>query len=124
MLGKQPVDLRERFGGTYRIEHDPAAIHEPGGRKNPWYFTIPCRNGHIYPHSDRLLALWWESSVRLDVKCPALRLHLDGDDEKVYLFAPKDFADVAQVAHPKRRRRLTASQRQKAIQRLRAFQFS
>jgi hypothetical protein len=31
---------------------------------------------------------------------------------------------VATVAYPKRRRRLTPSQRQKAIQRLRSFQFS
>jgi len=120
----KPRDLRELAGSTYRIELDPAASHEPGGRKNPWYFTIPCRNGHIYPQSDKLLALWWESSVRLDRQCPALTLYQDGDDEKTYLFAPEDFEEVAKVTHPKRRRRLTPSQRQKAIQRLRTFQFS
>ena len=120
----KPVNLKERFGDSYRIEHDPAASHEPGGRKNPWYHTIPCRNGHIYPHSDKLLALWWESSTRLDRQCPALTLYQDGDDEKTYLFNPEDFEEVARIAHPKRKRRLTSSQRQKAIQRLRAFQFS
>ena len=119
----KPVNLKEQFGDAYRIEHDPAALCEPGGRKNPWYFTIPCRNGHIYPHSDTLLALWWESRVHLDKQCPALALYQDGDDEKVYLFAPEDFDEVAKVVHPKRRRRLTPSQRLKAIQRLRAFQF-
>ena len=120
----RPIDLRVCFGDRYRIKLDPAAFCEPGGRKNPWYFTIPCRNGHIYPHSDKLLALWWESSVRLDRQCPALTLYQDGDDEKTYLFNPEDFEEVAKIAHPKRKRRLTPSQRQNSIQRLRSFQFS
>ncbi len=120
----KPINLKALFGHTYRISHDPAAYHEPGGRKDPWLYVIRCRKGEIYPHSDKLLALWWESSVRLDQKCPVLTLHLDGDDEKVYLFASEHFDEVAKVCHPKRKRRLTPSQRQKAIQRLRSFQFS
>ena len=118
----KPTDLRELAGSIYRISHDPAAFHEPGGRKNPWLYIIPCRKGRIYPHSDTMLALWWESSARLDLKCSALTLYLDGDEEKDYLFAPGDFEEVAKVAQPKRRRRgrtLTEPERQKAIERLR-----
>jgi len=84
------IDLKAHYGQTYRIAHDPAAFHEPGGRKDPWLYIIPCRKGHILPHSDTELALWWESSARLDRVCPALRLYQDGDEEKVYLFDPAD----------------------------------
>ena len=117
-----PVNLKDIAEDTYRIQHDSAAFCEPGGRKNPWLYIIPCRKGHIHPHSATHLALWWESSARLDHKCSALTLYLDGDDEKVYLFAPGDFDEIAKVAHPKRRRRgrtLTEQERQKALERLR-----
>jgi hypothetical protein len=51
----QPIDLKARYGDTYRIQHDPAAFHEPGGRKDPRLYVIPCRRGHIYVHSDTRL---------------------------------------------------------------------
>jgi len=122
----KPIDLRKLAGTTYRLEHDESAFMEPGGRKDPWLYVIPCRKGHIYPHSDTLLALWWESTTRLDHKCPALELYQDGDDEKTYLFLPEDFEEVAKLAGAKRRRKgrtLSASERQKAIERLRPHRF-
>ena len=121
-----PPDLRALFGSRYRIAYDPAASDEPGGRKDPWLYIIPCRKGHIYPHSSDRLALWWESKARLDRQCPALTMHLDGDDEKVYLFRPEDFPAVAKVARPARKRKgrpLTAEERRKAVTRLRQHWF-
>lgn len=122
----KPINLRTKFGKTYRIEHDPAAKYERAGKKNPWLFIIPCRKGHIYPHSDKLLALWWESSARLDTKNPALKLYLDGDAEKVYLFSPDDFDIIKSVAHPSRTRKgrkLSPAAREAAIERLRQYRF-
>jgi hypothetical protein len=103
-MAKPPINLHELFGARFRIEHDPAAFHEPGGRKDPWLYIIPCRKGNIYVHSDTRLALWWESRKRLDLACPELELYQDGDLEKVYLFRPEDFEAVARVAMPRRRR--------------------
>jgi hypothetical protein len=121
-----PINLKELAGNTYKLSHDPAAKQEPGGRKDPWLCIIPCRKGHIYPHSDKLLALWWESTTRLDLRCPALELYQDGDDEKTYLFRPEDFDRVAKMVGAKKRkqgRNLSESERQKAIERLRPHQF-
>ena len=101
-MAKPPIDLRERFGSRYRIERDPAAKDEPGGRKDPWFYVIPCRKGHIYPHSFDRLALWWESSARLDRQCLALTLYPDGDDEKVYLVPPSGFPRRSQGRHAPR----------------------
>jgi hypothetical protein len=124
--GKGPIDLKTRYGHTYRIQHDPAAFHEPGGRKDPWLYVIPCRKGHIYVHSGTQLALWWNSRKWLDPICPELELYQDGDEEKVYLFRPEDFEAVAKVAMPRRRRQgrpLSPVERQEAVQRLRQHWF-
>jgi hypothetical protein len=120
----KPIDLRDLAGSIYRLNHDESAFHEPGGRKNPWLFVIPCRKGHIYPHSDTHLALWWESTTRLDKSHPVLELYQDGDDEKVYLFKPEHFEKVARMAGAKKRRKLNPAQRQAAILRLRPYQKS
>lgn len=122
----KPIDLRKQYGKTYRIEHDPAALHERAGKKNPWLFIIPCRKGHIFPHSNKHLALWWESSARLDVKTPALKLYQDGDGEKVYLFSPDDLDQIIPVAHPSRTRKgrkLSPEARKAAIARLKQYRF-
>jgi hypothetical protein len=83
---------------------------------------IPCRRGHVCVHSGTRLALWWESSARLDMRCPYLTLYLDGDDEKVYLFAPEDFEAIAELAGARKRRTLDPAQREAAIPRQQAFQ--
>lgn len=122
MAGNTPLDLRALYSDICRIGHDPAASHEPRGRKDPWLYVIPCRSGHIYPHSDSQLALWWESSARLEVRYTFLTLYQDGDEEKTYLFDPEHFPEVAKLAGARRRRTLDPAQREAAILRLQSFQ--
>lgn len=122
MSTAKPIDLKSLCGQTYRIQHDPASIHEPGGRKDPWLYVIPCRRGHIYPHSASKLALWWESTARMDFRYPFLTLCQDGDEEKTYLFNPEDLPKAAGLAGARRRRRLSRMQREAATLRLQPFQ--
>lgn len=121
----EPINLHKLFGDIYQITLDPAAAHDPGGRKNPWYQTIPCRKGNIFPHSDKLLALWWESTGLF--KQPFLTIYQNGDGEKVYLFKPEDFVKVFKLVGPKRRRKgkkLSPAARKAAIARTRPHRFT
>jgi hypothetical protein len=73
----QPIDLKARYSDTYRIQHEPAGFHEPGGRKDPWLYVISCRKLDIHVDSDTRLGLWWGSRKRLDPLCPKLELLQD-----------------------------------------------
>jgi hypothetical protein len=122
----KPIDLWDLYGHRCRIQRDPAALHEKGGRKDPWLYIIPSRKGHIFPHSDTKLALWWESAKYLDRICPHLELYQDGEDEKVYLFEPQHFDQVAKMVKPRKRRtgrKLTEDEKQAAALRLKPHRF-
>ncbi len=108
-----PIDPKARLGDRYRIGQDEAADHETGGRHDPWLYTIPCRYGHIYPHSDRLLAVYCDRRGVLSKLrwIEGLIPHQIGDDEAIYLFEPERFDAVAAVVHPRRRRRLSEKHR-------------
>jgi hypothetical protein len=55
---------------------------------------------------------------------PCVRIEQDANDGLTVSFAAEHFGDVAQIARPKRRRQMTADQRQAAVDRLARFQFS
>jgi len=107
------INLKLDYGVKYRVGHDPAALMEPGGRKDPWLFTISCSNGHIYPHSAEELTYWQNGGRRLDGKYPFLRIYQDGQDERTYLFSPSDFKKVAAVVRPAKKRQLSDAARAK-----------
>ena len=112
----QPLNFRQLYGHRHRIVLDESALCEPGGKDDPWYFQIPCRFGHIYPYSDKLLAFYFDG---YGVRAKLHRKHRDietrqwGDTEVVFLFTPEQFPVVAQYAKPKRRRRLSDEHRRK-----------
>jgi hypothetical protein len=103
-----PLNLNELYGKRYRIKHDPAAELEPGGKRDPWLFIIPCKYGHIYPHSDRLLAVWVEGAkIRRSIKAkfPGLECRNWSDNgEAVFLFPPDVFDRIAGIVRPWKRR--------------------
>lgn len=116
----QPINLKELFGNKYRIEHDPAAAYEQGGKRDPWLFIIPCKYGHIYPHSDKLLAVWIDgSNIRKrfmdafpDLEC----VNWSDTGEAIFLFPPGIFEGIAKILKPKKRpgvRKLSPEHREK-----------
>ena len=116
-LELRPIDLRQLYGEYFRIQLDEAAECEPGGRNNPWYYQIPCKFGHIYPVSDKLLGFWCESGTirgRLHREHPEIDVTNWSDDgEAIFLFTPNQMDIIAKYARPKKKRKLSEEHRQK-----------
>lgn len=102
-----PINLEAEFGRRWRIELDEAA---GGRRKDPWLFTIPCRNGHLYPAGhDRIGAATNRSGaiVRKLRAIPGAVVEADGSDGANVTFAPAVIRYVARVMKPRSRRKLS-----------------
>jgi hypothetical protein len=106
------IDLKQLAGKRYRLDYDPARQKRDD---DPWLLTIPCRHGHIYPHSAELLGIATNTrttGLKL-AKLPGVEMWQDGDDGCNLTFPPHVFAKVASVVKPKRRKVLSEEQRQK-----------
>jgi hypothetical protein len=102
-----PIDLQAEFGRRWRIELDEAA---GGRRKDPWLFTIPCRNGHLYPAGpDRIGAATNRPGaiVRKLRAIPGVVVEADGSDGANCTFTPAAIRYVAWVMKPRSRRKLS-----------------
>jgi hypothetical protein len=113
------LNLRERFGRHYRIAFDPC--YDPKGvpraKLDPWYMTIPCRLGTIYPVGGDRLAVevdYHPHVARKLAALPGAALTQNGDREKTFTFPAALFDQVAAVVRPYRRRRVSEAQRQAA----------
>ena len=115
------VNLRERFGHTYRIDHDPAffAEHGPHGRAHePFLMTIPCMHGEIYSHGGELLAVATKRRggiSRTIAASPGVTVVQDADDGITATFHVDLFDEIAAIVRPKRRRYLTAEHKAKLL---------
>lgn len=124
------IDLKEQFGGYYRVTYEPnyvAELGERSRRQNSWLLTIPCQHGHIYPHGGELLGASSNHRGRIANRLAALpfvRVVQDGDDGVNVVFHVADFDAVAAILKPRRRRRLSPQQVAERTQRLRKYQFS
>lgn len=117
------IDLRDRFGRDYHIGLDPAADR----RGDPWYFTLPCRKGVIYPFGGDLLAveiIGHPVIARRVGNIPGVRLHQDGDSEETYVFHAELFLSVAVLVLPRKRRRLSDEDRERLVQAGASFRFT
>lgn len=121
------VNLRETYGDRYRIALDESAYHAEGGKKDPWYFQIPCVFGHLYPYSHSLIAFYCASRIirnRFHKEHPEIEVRQWADDgEAVFLFAPEQFELAAEYAKPKRKRRISDDQRQRLVEMGREHRF-
>jgi hypothetical protein len=123
------VNLRERFGRRYRVEYEESyyAQHGPRARTDdPWLQIIPCQAGHIYPWGGSTLAASTNGrgpTANKLMALPGTTVHQDGSDGMTILFPVERFAEVAALMHPKRRRQMTAEQRQAAAERLAKYAF-
>lgn len=124
----EPINLMTRFGKQYRIAFDPGydPKHRPKDKLDPWAMEIPCERGTIYPHGGNDLAVMVDYrpiTARKLAAIPGVVLVQDGDQEKTFVFPVELFKTVAKAVKPRRKRRLTAEQKQKAAERLKAFRF-
>jgi hypothetical protein len=104
------IDLEERFGRRYRIEDEESCRAQYGRRaevNDPWLKVILCRGGHIYPWGASTLAAATDRPGRAARKLaalPTVSLVQDGSDGVTVLFDVADFATVAKIMRPRRRR--------------------
>ena len=122
------VDLWRRYGDRFVVSTDPA--YQTTGIRHasldPWYFQLPCKFGTIYPHGGSTLGVFVDYHSRIAARVgqlPGVRLWLDGDAEKTYLFPVSLFEEVARIVKPRKRRRQTPEQRASSAERLRQYQF-
>lgn len=114
------INLKERFGKRFRIRT------EDGQRTTaPWLYLIPCRNGEIGPFGGELLQACTNRRGNLprlltDAGCTITQ---DGDDGVNATFHVRDFAKVARVMRPRRRRQMTEEQKRVARERLAGYAF-
>src|SRR4051812_13664113 len=106
----QCLDLKERYGKRYRIDVDPAYYVQYGrnGRTyDPWFYQIQCKHGAIYAHGGAMLGS--STNCRGAVAgrlaaLPCVRVVQDGTDGINAVFHVDDFAVVAALLKPRRRR--------------------
>lgn len=111
----QCIHLLERFGDRYKVGlEEPATCFS-----DPWYHTIPCKYGHIYPHGDDELGFASNTNGPIAARVsdlPFARVAQAGGDGVNMVFDVQYFDQVAEIVKPKRRRRLAGHDRQRLIE--------
>ena len=118
---KKPIDLKEVYGDKFKITIDESASHDGESKKDPWNFQIPCKFGHIYPISNKLLGFFCESSkiaTKIKRNLSKITIAQEGDFEAVFAFTPIQFDSIAQYAQPRKRRRYSDEYRKELTERL------
>ena len=104
------VNLKKRFGDRFRVTYEESyyAQYGPNARiEDPHFMILLCRNGHIYPHGGKTLAVSTDRrgpiAKRLaDLDC--VTVVQDGDDGITATFDVSDFDRVAEVMRPRKAR--------------------
>lgn len=117
------LDLKQLFGKLYRVTREASyhAEHGPNAvRKDPWNYILLCRHGHIYPQGGNRLAAATNNrgiiANRLkEMAC--VEVLQDGTDGVNVAFDVQDFARLAEIMQPRKRRQLTEEQKQKCKER-------
>jgi len=122
----EAINLKRRFYRRYRVTYEESywAEYGPGARvEDPWLMILLCRYGHIYPHGGQMLAVSVDGHPNVAGRLRRLsccRVHQDGDfEELAVIFDVADFAQVAEIMRPRRRRQVSPAERE----RLRAIGF-
>src|SRR2546426_709429 len=97
-----PINLREKFGHRYRIEHAPA---HRGRKDHPWLQIIPCKRGHIYPHGGNLLGVATNgrgSTAKAIARLQGVTVLQEGEDGINAVFPVELLPHVAKLVKPRR----------------------
>lgn len=115
------IDLRERFGRTYRISYDEAyeAEHGEHGRaEDAWLQIIPGRKGHVYPHGGDKLGVATNGrgpTAKRLLAVPGVFVVQEGSDGINATFAVEALPTVAEIVGLKRKRRLSPEARARLV---------
>ena len=114
------INLKERFGRRYRVTYEESYRADRGDSAraaDPWLMIVPCRYGHIFPHGGNMLAASVDGHPNVAGvlrRLPCCRVHQDGDfGEVTIVFDVGDFAKVARIIRPRRRRQVSAVERER-----------
>jgi len=115
------VDLRERFGGRYRLiwEAEGATRAQWAAGARAWLLQVSCRYGVIYPVGGALLAAWTDQP-RIGARLRALPgvISARGDLEVTVTFHVDQVEAVFALLRPRRRRQVSSNQRARLLARL------
>lgn len=106
------INLLQRFGARYRIEFDPAydAKHRPRAVLDPWYMTIPCLYGEVFPYGGNELVAEVRGHPVIRKRLSTLdcvTVHQLGDNEVSVRFTVADFDRVVSILRPRKRYKLS-----------------
>jgi hypothetical protein len=113
------IDLRQQYSSRFRMGCDPSCerVHH-NDACDPWNALVLCQHGHIYPHGELLLGAATNNRGPIAnslAALPCVRVTQDGDDGINVVFDASDFAKVAAIMKPRRRRTLSPEQRAKLV---------
>jgi hypothetical protein len=115
------IDLKARFGDTYRVVREASHTADRGDSArahDPWLLLIPCLHGHIYPHGGELLGASTDRRgpiAKALASLPGVRVVQDGSDGITVTFPVAEFEAIAAVLKPRRRRVLTPEHRERLL---------
>ena len=128
------IDLKKRYGKKYRIFMDEAWSVETAEsnpdkvKEKPWYYEIIGKYGTIYLYGTNKLAVRITANrVKARIKTEyhdILELHLEAEDESVFLFNPVNFEIVASLIKARKRKQLSGEHRSKLIKAGSNFRYS
>ncbi len=130
MASPKCVNLRARFGKQYKVEFEESYFAERGENarvEDLSLMMIPCQRGHhIFPWDESTLAVSLDRAPKTARKLLELgcKMAQDGDDGATLIFPVERFDEVARIVKPRRRRRLSAEQREKNAERLAKYAFT
>jgi hypothetical protein len=124
--GKQVVDLAASFGARFKVSR------EAGGETwekwsvadRVWLLEIRGRHGLVHPYGgDLLCAVSNTGHTGARLRRLPFVLDVRGDEETVIRFHVDHAKEVFEIIRPYRRRRLSAEQRARSIERLAGYAF-
>lgn len=124
-------NLEELFGNRFHVQYEESyyAQYGPNTRTvDPWYMIIPCRDGHICPWGEDLLAYCHNkgrsSILQTILALPYAEAVQIGNDGSNVTFPVERLKIIATIVKSKRRRRLSPKQRAICGDRLGQFKFT
>lgn len=122
------INLYRRFHRDYKVGVDPAYEAERlrWSLLNPWSFVLYCKFGTVWPYGGDYLAVdidYHRKVAKKVEELPGVRMVVDGEDEKTFVFHVKIWDQVAEIVKPKKRRRLSLEQREACAARLTQHRF-
>lgn len=107
------LDLKKLADRRYRITMDESWEPTGDAADRLHYYQIPCRHGHIYPHSPEYLGVYVDGNRKAKKieAIPGIKIHQRGTDEATFLFTPDLLDVVAAEMKAKKRRQLSPERR-------------